>query len=230
MLRAESVSYAYGETNVLSDISTEFEDAEIVALVGPSGCGKTTLLYCLSGLISPGSGKITFNGEDLTAQGEEARAALRRKSFGFVFQSAELVPELTIRENISLPLELQRVGRKERTGTVDALVERLGLGPYAQRRAAHLSGGQRQRAAVARAVVHRPSVVFADEPTGALDSSNSAAVMELLFELSREQGSTVVLVTHDVSLAGKADRSVALLDGRIRTADGRTQGDSGVVR
>jgi putative ABC transport system ATP-binding protein len=230
MLRAESVSFAYGETNVLSDVSAEFEEAEIVALVGPSGCGKTTLLYCLSGLISPKDGKITFNGDNLTTQGEEARAALRRKSFGFVFQSAELVPELTIRENISLPLELQRFGRKERSKTVDSLVERLGLGQHADRRAAHLSGGQRQRAAVARAVVHRPAVVFADEPTGALDTSNSAAVMELIFELSREQGSTVVLVTHDISLAEKADRSVALLDGRLRPPAGETQGDGGFVR
>jgi putative ABC transport system ATP-binding protein len=197
-------------------VSVEVKAGESVALVGPSGSGKTTLLYCLAGLLQPDSGTVAFKGKDLGALGDDGRTELRQRAFGFVFQSAELVPELTLRENISLPLELNRVPAKERRTRVDGLLERLGLGEHADRRAVRVSGGQAQRAAVARAIVHRPAVVFADEPTGALDSANGAVVVDLLWELAKEQQSAIVLVTHDQELARRADRTVTLLDGAVR--------------
>ena len=220
MLAADAISFSYSRTEVLSDLSMTFTAGESVALVGPSGCGKTTFLYCLSGLLAPASGTVSFQGEDIAAGGEQGRALLRRTAFGFVFQSADLVSELTVRENVALPLDLAGVARGERDRRVGALLERLGLDQVADRRPARVSGGQRQRAAVARAVVHRPAVVFADEPTGALDSANGATVMELLLDLAKEQGTTIVLVTHDNGLARLADRSVEMLDGRILNDSG----------
>ncbi|MEU8621237.1 ABC transporter ATP-binding protein [Streptomyces sp. NPDC048623] len=215
MLVAENVSHAYQTATVLSEVDVTVGEGEKVALVGPSGSGKTTLLYCLAGLIQPSSGRISFQGKDLGAIGDAQRSEVRQRSFGFVFQSAELVPELTLRENVLLPLELQKVPVRERTRRVDELLERLGLAEQAKKRPAKVSGGQAQRAAVARAVVHRPAVVFADEPTGALDRANGAVVVDVLWELAKEQGTAVVMVTHDRDLSLRADRSVELLDGRI---------------
>ncbi|MGA5068080.1 ABC transporter ATP-binding protein [Streptomyces exfoliatus] len=215
MLVAENVGHAYQAATVLSEVDVTVGEGETVTLVGPSGSGKTTLLYCLAGLLQPSRGRVSFQGEDLGALGDAKRSELRRQSFGFVFQSAELVPELTLRENVLLPLELQKVPARERTRRVDELLERLGLAEQAKKRPAKVSGGQAQRAAVARAVVHRPSVVFADEPTGALDSANGAVVVDVLWELAKEQGTAVVMVTHDRDLSLRAARSIELLDGKI---------------
>ncbi|WP_409471463.1 ABC transporter ATP-binding protein [Streptomyces sp. HC307] len=215
MLVAENVGHAYQTATVLSEVDVTVGEGEKVALVGPSGSGKTTLLYCLAGLIQPSNGRISFRGEDLGALGDAQRSELRQRSFGFVFQSAELVPELTLRENVLLPLELQKVPVRERTRRVDELLEQLGLAEQAKKRPAKVSGGQAQRAAVARAVVHRPAVVFADEPTGALDRANGAVVVDVLWELAKEQGTAVVMVTHDRDLSLRADRSIELLDGKI---------------
>ncbi|MFE0645520.1 ABC transporter ATP-binding protein [Streptomyces sp. NPDC058877] len=215
MLVAENVGHAYRTATVLSEVEVTVAEGEKVALVGPSGSGKTTLLYCLAGLMQPSNGRISFQGKDLGALGDAQRSEVRQRSFGFVFQSAELVPELTLRENVLLPLELQKVPVRERTRRVDGLLERLGLTEQAKKRPAKVSGGQAQRAAVARAVVHRPAVVFADEPTGALDRANGAVVVDLLWELAEEQGTAVVMVTHDRDLSLRADRSIELLDGTI---------------
>lgn len=213
MLNAVDVRYSFGKTVALANASATVAPGERVALVGPSGSGKTTFLYCLAGLLRPAGGQVMFNGKELTKLSDEERSELRLRSFGFVFQFAELVPELTIRENIALPLDLAGIRRAERIERVSALLARLGLTAEADRRPAQVSGGQAQRAAVARAVVHKPSVVFADEPTGSLDTANGEAVINLLFGLAEEQGSAVVLVTHDPKVAGRADRVLELRDG-----------------
>jgi putative ABC transport system ATP-binding protein len=198
----------------LAGASATIAPGEIVALVGPSGSGKSSLLYCLAGLIPPDQGKVTFNGVDLVALSDDERSDLRREHFGFVFQFGELVPELTLRENIALTLELNGVPRRERRATVRDLIDRLDLSAHADRRPVRVSGGQAQRAALARAVAHRPAVVFADEPTGALDSRNGAIVLDLLVRLARDDGSAVVLVTHDERVAARADRVIRMNDGR----------------
>ncbi|WP_232534066.1 ABC transporter ATP-binding protein [Plantactinospora sp. KBS50] len=207
--------YSFGQTVALASVSATVMPGERVALIGPSGSGKTTFLYCLAGLLKPDSGRISFNGRDWASLPDEELSGLRLRSFGFVFQFAELVPELTISENIALPLDLAGVGRRERARRVGALLERLGLNGEANRRPAQVSGGQAQRAAVARAVVHRPAVIFADEPTGSLDTTNGEAVMDLLFGLSAEQGAAIVLVTHDLKIAHRADRLLEMRDGRL---------------
>ncbi|MFJ9456554.1 ABC transporter ATP-binding protein [Kitasatospora sp. NPDC101447] len=216
MLVGKDIGHSFQAARVLHGVSISVDAGEAVALVGPSGSGKTTLLYCLAGLIQPEDGTVAFQGRSLAELGDDARSELRRTAFGFIFQSSELVPELTIAENVALPLELLKVPRAERQERVGTLLDRLGLSEHADRRPARVSGGQAQRAAVARAVIHRPTVVFADEPTGALDSANGAVVIDLLWELAREQNSAVVLVTHDHALAQKADRTIALLDGAVR--------------
>jgi putative ABC transport system ATP-binding protein len=217
MLIADSVGYSFGQTKALAEASATVVPGEKLALVGPSGSGKTTFLYCLAGLLRPESGHVEFEGRDLARMTDDARSALRLRSFGFVFQFAELVPELTLRENVALPMDLAGVPRARRTARVRDLLDRLGLADHADRRPAQVSGGQAQRAAVARAVAHRPAVVFADEPTGSLDSANGEVVIDVLFELAQEQGSAVVLVTHDPAVAGRADRVVELRDGRVLT-------------
>ncbi|MFF0295927.1 ABC transporter ATP-binding protein [Kitasatospora sp. NPDC004615] len=218
MLVGKDVGHSFQTARVLDGVTLSVDAGEAVALVGPSGSGKTTLLYCLAGLIRPDRGEITFRGRPLSGLTDDERSELRRTDFGFIFQSSDLVAELTIAENVALPLELLGVPKPERRERVAALLDRLGLTEHADRRPAKVSGGQAQRAAVARAVVHRPAVVFADEPTGALDSANGAVVIDLLWELAREQGSAVVLVTHDPAVARKADRTITLLDGAVRSS------------
>jgi putative ABC transport system ATP-binding protein len=223
VLIAEELEHSFGPTAALAHANVTVGPGERVALVGPSGSGKTTLLYCLAGLLRPDQGVVSFGGRDLAGLSDEERSAVRLRSFGFVFQFAELVPELTLRENIALPMDLLGVPRRRRrAGRVDDLIHRLGLTGSADRRPARVSGGQVQRAAVARAVAHSPAVVFADEPTGALDSANGEVVVDLLFELSREQGAALVLVTHDPQLAARADRTVELRDGRVVPAVARS--------
>lgn len=220
MLVAEKLQLQYGQTVALAEASAAIGAGETVALVGPSGSGKSSLLYCLAGLIRPSEGRVLFEGRDLAALSDDDRSDVRRISFGFVFQFAELVPELTLRENIALPLEMNRVGRKKRAQRVSSLLERLDLTAHADRRPSKVSGGQAQRAAVARAVAHGPRVVFADEPTGALDSINGKLVLDTLMDLSRQDGAAVVLVTHDLDIARSTSRMISLRDGYVSAVGG----------
>lgn len=215
MLTASGVRLSYGSSVALAGASVSVEPGEIVAITGSSGSGKTSLLYCLAGLVRPTYGTVSFAGQDLATCNREVLSAIRRKSFGFVFQFAELVPELTLRENVSLPLELLGVRAGARRARVEGLLAELGLAEHAGRRPAQVSGGQAQRAATARALVHRPRVVFADEPTGSLDNENGGRVLQALIELSRSSDAAVVLVTHDEKVALTADRVVHMSDGRV---------------
>lgn len=213
MLEAQDVGLSYGETVALASASATVSAGEILALVGPSGSGKSSLLYCLAGIVRPDKGTVTFHGKALAGMSDRERSDVRRSSFGFVFQFAELIPELTLWENVSLVLEINGVRRAERRTRVDELLERLGITAEAQRRPSQVSGGQAQRAAVARALAHRPQVVFADEPTGSLDSHNGDVVLDVLVDVARQDGTAVVLVTHDDKIAQAADRRVFVRDG-----------------
>lgn len=189
---------------------------EVVAVMGPSGSGKSTLLHCLAGIITPDSGTITYAGRELSAMSDAERSALRRSDFGFVFQFGQLVPELTCVENVALPLRLNGVKRKAAERTALEWMERLEVDDLGAKRPGEVSGGQGQRVAVARALAGSPKVVFADEPTGALDSLNGERVMELLTEAARSANVAVVLVTHEARVAAYSDRDVTVRDGRAR--------------
>jgi putative ABC transport system ATP-binding protein len=198
---------------VLSDVSFRIDAGELVAIVGPSGSGKTTLLGLLAGLDRPTSGSVHLEGVELGALPEDGRARLRRERIGFVFQSFQLIPTLTARENVQVPLELGGgTGAAERAGE---LLARVGLGDRAHHYPGQLSGGEQQRVAIARAFVHTPRILFADEPTGNLDAATGARIIDLLLELNRERGTTLVLVTHDAELAARAGRVIRLADGRV---------------
>lgn len=194
------------------------ERGELLAVMGPSGSGKSTLLHCLAGILEPNAGEVWFDGRRLDAMPESERSELRRRRFGFVFQFGQLVPELTAEENIALPLLLNGVGRGEALGRARDWFDRLDLTGLERRRSGELSGGQAQRVALARGLVAEPDVVFADEPTGSLDSLAGEQVMELLVGAARDQGSTVVLVTHDARVAAYADREIIVRDGKVATA------------
>jgi putative ABC transport system ATP-binding protein len=208
----------FGKTTALDRVSISVAAGEIVAVMGPSGSGKSTLLHCLAGILRPDAGAVSFGGRRLDTLTEGARTKLRRTSFGFVFQLGQLVAELTLTENVALPLLLAGRPRREASAEAARWLERLGVGDVAPRRPGEVSAGQAQRAAVARALIHGPQVVFADEPTGALDSLAGEHVMELLVGAAKEQGAAVVLVTHDVRVAAYADREVIVRDGRVANA------------
>jgi putative ABC transport system ATP-binding protein len=216
MLRAQSLSQSYlsggRELTVLRDITFELEPGAFLAIVGPSGSGKSTLLGLLAGLDRPRQGGVWLDGQDLGALSEDQRAKVRAEKVGFVFQSFHLIPTLTARENVQVPLELQG---QEVLGRADELLERVGLADRGHHYPAQLSGGEQQRVAVARAFCHRPRILFADEPTGNLDAATGARVIDLLTELNRETGTTLVLVTHDPELAGRARRVIRLRDGAM---------------
>jgi putative ABC transport system ATP-binding protein len=194
-------------------ISLEIEPGSSVAITGPSGCGKSTLLGLIAGLETPATGSVTLGGEEVSSLPEAARAGLRRREIGLVFQSDNLQPFLTALENVGLALALRGADGYARCAEV---LEELGLGGEAGKLPDELSGGQRQRVAVARALVNRPGVVLADEPTGSLDAGNSATIVDLLRAAQHGTGATLVVVTHDPHVAGRFDRTVALLDGRVR--------------
>lgn len=213
-LVGRKLSLAFGTTAALDDLSIDIQAGEIVAVMGPSGSGKSTLLHCLAGILRPDEGEVRFEDRSVTGLSESARSALRLRSFGFVFQFSDLLPELTLRENVVLPLQLNRApGDTMRKAA--SLLEALEIDDVADRRPAEVSGGQVQRAAVARALVHEPSIVFADEPTGALDSVAGELVLTALIKLARSNGASVVLVTHDHRVAAHADREVILRDGKV---------------
>jgi putative ABC transport system ATP-binding protein len=216
MLRCDALTKTYRsggrELTVLNDISFTVEPGDFVAVVGPSGSGKTTLLGLLAGLDRPTSGTVHLDGADLTTLDGDALARLRGGKVGFVFQSFQLIPTLTARENVQVPLELRGEAAADRA---TELLERVGLADRADHYPAQLSGGEQQRVALARAFSSRPKVLFADEPTGNLDARTGAGIIDLMTELNRDLGTTLVLVTHDLDLAGRARRTIRLADGRI---------------
>jgi putative ABC transport system ATP-binding protein len=199
--------------SALKNVSFQVQPGETVAIVGPSGSGKTTLLGLLAGLDRPSGGRVLLDGTDMGALSEDGRAKLRREKIGFVFQSFQLIPTLTARENVAVPLDL--AGNGGGAARADELLERVGLGGRGHHYPAQLSGGEQQRVAVARAFIHRPSILFADEPTGNLDAATGQRIIELMMELNRERGTTLVLVTHDPDLAARARRVIRLADGAV---------------
>ncbi|MCD9902277.1 ABC transporter ATP-binding protein [Streptomyces sp. MT29] len=216
LLAAHDLRKTYGATPALDGASFSVHPGEVVAVMGPSGSGKSTLLHCLAGIITPDSGTITYAGRELSAMSDAERSALRRSDFGFVFQFGQLVPELTCVENVALPLRLNGVKRKAAERTAREWMERLEVEDLGAKRPGEVSGGQGQRVAVARALAGSPKVIFADEPTGALDSLNGERVMELLTEAARSSNVAVVLVTHEARVAAYSDRDVTVRDGRAR--------------
>jgi putative ABC transport system ATP-binding protein len=235
MLTAQKLTKVYQSGGrplvVLKEVSLEVEPGGFLAVIGPSGCGKTTLLGLLAGLDVPTSGMVALDGQDLGLLGEDARARLRGAKVGFVFQTFQLIPTLTAQENVQVPMELRTSGRADkrahqRTGApahrdddpmerARDLLARVGLEGREHHYPAQLSGGEQQRVAIARAFANRPRILFADEPTGNLDLANGARIVALLEELNRESGTTLVMVTHDPALAGRARRSIHLLDGVV---------------
>jgi len=216
MLRCDGLTKTYRsggrELTVLNDITFTVEPGGYVAVVGPSGSGKTTLLGLLAGLDRPTAGTVHLDGDDLTALDGDALARLRGGKVGFVFQSFQLIPTLTARENVQVPLELRGEPAAERAAE---LLARVGLADRADHYPAQLSGGEQQRVALARAFSTRPRVLFADEPTGNLDARTGAGIIDLMTELNRDLGTTLVLVTHDLDLAARARRTIRLADGRV---------------
>ena len=210
----KEVQDASGQLAILRDISFELGAGQTLAIVGESGSGKSTLLGILAGLDTPSGGQVRLAGQDLFALSEDQRAALRAQQLGFVFQSFQLMPNLTALENVMLPLEL--AGRADARAQAGAMLRRVGLGERLQHRPKVLSGGEQQRVALARAFVVHPALLLADEPTGSLDHATGAAIMDLMFELNREQGTTLVLVTHDRQLAARCERRLAIEAGCLR--------------
>ncbi len=210
---AKSVSLAGESLTILSDINLAIAKTQSVAIVGASGSGKSTLLALLAGLDVPSSGKVSLSGKELTALDEEGRAAVRAEHVGFVFQSFQLLPSLTSLENVMLPLELH--GHKSAKDKAQHYLDRVGLSHRLNHYPKQLSGGEQQRVAIARAFASEPEILFADEPTGNLDSVTGAKVIELLFDLNRERGATLVLVTHEQRLAERCQRQITLEAGRI---------------
>ena len=217
LVESRDAVLSFGETPALQGASVSIVAGEILAIMGPSGSGKSTLLHCLAGILVPQNGEIWFNGRRVDTMSESERSALRRDRFGFVFQFGQLVPELTAEENVALPLLLGGTRRNEALASARSWIERLELGGLETHRAGEMSGGQAQRVALARGLVAHPDVLFADEPTGSLDSLTGELVMELMTGAAREEGTTVVLVTHEARVAAYADREIIVRDGRVTT-------------
>jgi putative ABC transport system ATP-binding protein len=215
LLQARGLELTFGATRVLHDVDITIDRGELVAVMGPSGSGKSTLLHCLAGLLAPDAGQVHLDGGRIDNLSERARSTLRLHRMGFVFQFGDLIPELTLVENVELPLRLAGTGRRAARVRAMEVLSSLEIDQVGDRRASEVSGGQAQRAAVARALVHDPAIVFADEPTGSLDTLAGELVLEALVSAAREQNAAVVLVTHEPRVAAYADREVMLRDGLI---------------
>jgi putative ABC transport system ATP-binding protein len=215
LLRGSAIARNYGPTPALRGVDIEVAEGEIVAVTGPSGCGKSTLLHCLAGILRVDAGEVRYRDQDIGLWSEAARSRLRRTEFGVLFQFGQLVPELTAAENVALPLLLAGSGRREARKSATHWLERFGVGAYADTRPGAMSGGQQQRCAAARALVTEPRVLFADEPTGALDVLTGEQVLTEIVQVARAQSMAVVLVTHAPQVAAYADREVVLRDGAV---------------
>ncbi len=213
---AKSVQDASGSLDILRDIDFSVSKGETAAIVGASGSGKSTLLAIMAGLDTPSTGQVMLAGQSMFDLSEDERAAVRAQHVGFVFQSFQLMPNLTALENVMLPLEL--AGRSDARSAATAMLQRVGLGERLKHLPKVLSGGEQQRVALARAFVVQPALLLADEPTGSLDHATGAAVMDLMFALNREQGTTLVLVTHDRQLAARCERMLVIDAGRLSEA------------
>jgi putative ABC transport system ATP-binding protein len=211
---SKRVADASGELTILHEVDFTVQPAETLALVGASGSGKSTLLGLLAGLDTPSSGKVVLDGTDIFALDEDGRAAFRKAKLGFVFQSFQLLAHLNAVENVMLPLELR--GDPEARSRAEAMLGRVGLSSRLRHYPKYLSGGEQQRVALARAFVTEPPLLFADEPTGSLDAATGEAVIQLMFELNRERGSTLVLVTHDPAMAARCGRTLTIAAGRLQ--------------
>ncbi len=220
LLVADQLVKRFGPTEALRGASVRIQAGEIVAIMGPSGSGKSTLLHCLAGILLPDSGAARFAGHDLARMNERERSHLRLTEFGFVFQYGQLVPDLPAEENVALPLLLRGDGRESALLIAREWLDALGVAEASSKLPGELSGGQAQRVAVARAFAIQPRVIFADEPTGSLDSLAGEAVMELMTAAATERGTTVVIVTHDARVAAYAHREIIVRDGRISTGNG----------
>ncbi|WP_206504233.1 ABC transporter ATP-binding protein [Streptomyces chrestomyceticus] len=216
LLAAEALHKSFGQTRALDGVDFSIHPGEVVAVMGPSGSGKSTLLHCLAGIVLPDSGSVRYGDHEVTEMNDARRSALRRADFGFVFQFGQLVPELTCLENVALPLRLNGVKRKEAERHAREWLERLEVEDAGGKRPGEVSGGQGQRVAVARALAARPRVIFADEPTGALDSLNGERVMTLLTDAARDTNAAVVLVTHESRVAAYSDREIVVRDGKVK--------------
>lgn len=218
MIEARHLSLSYGATPALNDVNLTIDTGSSIALMGASGSGKSSLLHCLAGVLVPDQGRVVIDGIDLTGLSDQERSRLRLERMGVVFQFGDLVPELTIVENVMLPLQLLGIRTAAARTTALAALDQLGVASLADSRTGAVSGGQAQRAAVARALVHEPRIVLADEPTGALDSVNAEAVLDALVDLTRRAGTTLVVVTHDNLVASHLDTLVTMRDGAILNA------------
>jgi putative ABC transport system ATP-binding protein len=215
LLSGKGLSKNYGDLKVVKDVSLSVKAGEFVCLVGKSGCGKTTLLSLLSGLERPTSGQVMLDGKDVTSATEDELALFRRQNVGFIFQSFNLIPTLSAWENVALPLFPVAMPEQERERRSLELLEKMELGHRSAHLPAALSGGEKQRVAIARALINHPKVLFADEPTGNLDSATGDAIMEILNRLHRQEGVGVLMVTHEVELAKTADRVIRMHDGEV---------------
>lgn len=215
LLEARGVRKAFGRTEALRGASVSVNPGEVVAVTGPSGSGKSTLLLCMAGVLRPEAGEISYAGQLIGELSESDRTRLRRREFGLVLQFGQLVPELSAAQNVALPLLLERHDKAAANRAAQGWLERLGAGDLAAALPGELSGGEAQRVAIARALVTGPKVIFADEPTGALDTVNGEQVLSALLSAARDTGATVVLVTHDNRVAANADREVVLRDGAV---------------
>ena len=217
VVSARGLHKSFGRRVALSGASLDVRPGESIAITGPSGSGKSTLLHCLAGVLLPDSGVVTFRGQRLDELGADDRTRLRRVSFGLVLQFGQLVPELTAAENVALPLLLEGRRRAEASAVAAQWLDRLDIGSLAQSRPSDMSGGESQRVAIARALVTSPDVVFADEPTGALDTVSGELALGVLVKATLETGAALVLVTHDNRVAAVADREIVLRDGLVET-------------
>lgn len=215
LVSASDLRLSYGDTPALDGCTLSVEAGERVAMMGPSGSGKSTLLHCLAGVLRPDAGTVMFDGVEVPALSESRRSRLRLERMGVVFQFGDLVPELSLVENVMLPVQLLGMSSARARSRALAVLDELGVADVADRRAGTVSGGQAQRAAVARAIVHEPAVIFADEPTGSLDTVNAELVLDALVDLAGRSGAALVVVTHDHQVAAHLDRLVTMRDGRV---------------